>query len=124
MTDNMNNESSKKTVVEKGAYLISTDNYIGVTTSIADLQSLLQKEADNGTIVIIPGYADDLLKRERTMLIMNEAQKAYIEDADKILIPAEHTEMNCIKRKRVSTQKKRSLISFVAGKDDHNVANR
>lgn len=83
--------------IEEQGYLMVSDRDIGVTNSVEDIASYIQKQGRKGEVIyILPGYKDDLLKIQQGCMLQDSL--CCNADNDKVEIPPRFTNWNLVTR--------------------------
>lgn len=114
-----NDKHVQDTVEYKSALMVS-ESKIGVTNQIDDVMKFVQGAMTEGESfeVLVDYDKNMLLKQEQQILMNDEFDSSGLNR--QMLFPQRQTGYNLLSR----PIKKRIVLSFVAGKDDHDVANR
>lgn len=91
----MNNNANN--TISSPAWLLISENHIGVTDKIEDIIAYNEKYLQPGeTIILKKDYADELFKEEQKILTIDNLCNS---DGDSLIVPHRPTDFNLIERK-------------------------
>ena len=89
-------ESSSNSEVDTTAFLVLTDNHIGVTNALEDIATYLKDDLKEGeSMVITKGYKQEMLDLEQKILTFDNLKNAT---DNTFLVPHKQSDFNLIER--------------------------